>query len=79
MDYSFFGRLLLVKNQNLRNVTEATLNKYTECKARRKRFIREMYTASVARHLSREQSRFVSVDLSASFNHMSSPVTVEFE
>jgi hypothetical protein len=30
MDYSFFGRLLLVKNQNLRNVTGATLNKYTE-------------------------------------------------
>jgi hypothetical protein len=79
MDYSFFGRLLLVKNQNLRNVTEATLNKYTECQARWKRFIREMYTVSAARHLSREQSRFVSVDLSASFNHKFYQVAVEFE
>jgi len=79
MDYSFFGRLLQVKNQNLRNVTEATLNKYTECQARWKRFIREMYTASVARHLNHEQSRYVSVDLSASFNHKFSPVSIEYE
>lgn len=78
MDYSFFGRLLTVKNQNLRNVTEATLNKYTECQTRRKRFIREMYTVNVARHLNHEQSRYVSVDLSASFNHKYSQVTVEY-
>jgi len=78
MDYSFFGRLLPVWNQNLRNVTEATLNKYTECQARQKRFIREMYTAGVARHLNHEQSRFVSVDFSASFNHKFSRVTVEY-
>jgi hypothetical protein len=43
MDYSFFGRLLLVKNQTLRNVTGATLNKYTESQRKQKLFIREKY------------------------------------
>jgi len=43
MDYSFFGRLLLVKNHTLRNVTGATLNKYTESQVWQKHFIREMY------------------------------------
>jgi hypothetical protein len=51
MDHSFSGRLLPVKNQILRNVTGATLNKYTESQAKQKHFIREMYTANVVRHL----------------------------
>jgi hypothetical protein len=43
MDYSFFGRLLLVKNQTLRKVTGATLNKYTESQRKQKLFIRDKY------------------------------------
>jgi len=41
--YSFSGRLFLVKNQTLRNVTGATLNKYTENQNWQKHFIREMH------------------------------------
>lgn len=67
--YSFFGRLLLVKNQNLRNVTGVTLNKYTESQHNKKHFIREMYTANVERHLKRKQFRNVSVDYNESYYH----------
>jgi hypothetical protein len=56
MDHSFFGRLLLVKNQILRNVTGETLNKYTESQVKQKHFIREMNTTSVERHLTGSDS-----------------------
>jgi len=43
-------------NQFLRNVTGATLNKYTVSRAGQKRFIREMYTANAERHLNGRNS-----------------------
>jgi len=45
-----------VKNQFLRNVTGATLNKYTESQRGQKLFIREKYTANVARRFTGSNS-----------------------
>jgi hypothetical protein len=67
----------MVRTKFPRNVTGAILNKYTVSLTGRKRFIRERYMVNVARCLHREQSRFISVDYNASYNHKFCSETIE--